>query len=239
LSPKKASIASASQSLTNAERNAERNAARVSLERKRHEPSIFRHSIRHAGSWQRRRFAPAHAAKVGEAAPAFSAVDSNGKQVSLAQYKGKYVVLEWHNQECPFVKKHYDSGNMQRLQKEWTGKQVIWLSIISSALGKQGAVDGAGANQDVQQHGASPTATLLDAKGDIGRLYGAKTTPHMFVVNPTRQLIYNGAIDDKSSPNPADIASSKNYVAQALTEAMAGKPVSQASTPPYGCSVKY
>ena len=183
--------------------------------------------------------ASAHAVKVGEPAPAFTATDSNGKQVSLAQYKGKYVVLEWHNQECPFVKKHYGSGNMPKLQKEWTAKQVVWLSIISSAPGKQGAVDGSGANQDVQKHSAAPTATLLDPKGDVGRLYGAKTTPHMFIVNPQGQLIYNGAIDDKSSPDPADIATSKNYVAQALTEAMAGKPVSQPTTPPYGCSVKY
>lgn len=179
------------------------------------------------------------AAKVGEPAPAFTAVDSNGKQVSLSQYKGKFVVLEWHNKDCPFVKKHYDSGNLPRLQKEWTAKQVIWLSIISSAPGKQGHVDGAGANQDVKEHNAAPTATLLDPKGEVGKLYGAKTTPHMFIVSPQGQLIYNGAIDDKASADAADIATSKNYVSQALTEALAGKAVSQATTPPYGCSVKY
>jgi peroxiredoxin len=183
--------------------------------------------------------APALAAKVGEAAPAFSATDSNGKQVSLNQYKGKYVVLEWHNQECPFVKKHYGSGNLPKLQKEWTEKHVVWLSIISSAPGKQGYVDGNGANQDVKAHNAAPTATLLDPKGEIGKLYGAKTTPQMFVINPLGQLIYNGALDDKPTADPADIAASKNYVVQALTEAMAGKPVSQPTTQPYGCSVKY
>ncbi len=179
------------------------------------------------------------AAKVGEAAPAFSAIDSNGKKVSLAQFKGKYVVLEWHNQECPFVKKHYGSGNIPKLQKEWTAKQVIWLAIISSAPGKQGHMDGAGANQDMKMHDAAPTAILLDSSGEIGKLYGAKTTPHMFVINPQGQLIYNGAIDDKSGPDPAEIASAKNYVSQALEEARAGKPISQPTTTPYGCSVKY
>ncbi|HRI51633.1 MAG TPA: thioredoxin family protein [Pseudomonadota bacterium] len=183
--------------------------------------------------------AAALAVKVGEPAPAFTATDSNGKQVSLAQFKGKYVVLEWHNQGCPYVVKHYRSGNLPKLQKEWTAKQVVWLAIISSAPGKQGFVDGKGANQDMQQHSAAPTATLLDPKGEVGQLYGAKTTPHMFIINPQGQLIYNGAIDDKSSSDPADIPGAKNYVAQALTEALAGKPVSQSTTTPYGCSVKY
>ena len=183
--------------------------------------------------------AAALAVKVGEPAPAFTATDSNGKSVSLAQFKGKYVVLEWHNQGCPFVVKHYGSGNLPKLQKEWTAKQVVWLAIISSAPGKQGFVDGKGANQDMQGHSAAPTATLLDPKGEVGRLYGAKTTPHMFVINPQGQLIYNGAIDDKSSADPADIPGAKNYVTQALSEALAGKPVSQPTTPPYGCSVKY
>lgn len=183
--------------------------------------------------------AAALAAKVGEPAPAFTATDSNGKQVSLAQFKGKYVVLEWHNQGCPFVVKHYGSGNLPKLQKEWTAKGVVWLAIISSAPGKQGFVDGKGANRDMQAHSAAPTATLLDPKGEVGRLYGAKTTPHMFVIGPQGQLIYNGAIDDKSSADPADIPGARNYVAQALTEAMSGRPVSQPTTPPYGCSVKY
>ena len=179
------------------------------------------------------------AAKVGEAAPAFTGVDSNGKAVSLAQFKGKFVVLEWHNHGCPYVKKHYGSGNLPKLQKEWTGKGVVWLAVVSSAPGKEGHVDAAGANANMKQAGAAPTATVLDAKGEIGRLYGAKTTPHMFIVSPQGTLIYNGAIDDKPSTDAADIATSKNYVSQALTEAMAGKPVSVASTAPYGCSVKY
>jgi peroxiredoxin len=183
--------------------------------------------------------APAHAAKVGEAAPEFTATDSNGKAVSLSQWKGKVVVLEWHNKDCPFVVKHYKSGNMQRLQKEWTGKGVVWLSIISSAPGKQGHVDGKGANLDVQEHKAVPTATLLDPKGDIGRAYGAKTTPHMFVIGKDGKLLYNGAIDDKPTPDQADLAGAKNYVAQALTEVLGGKEVSTPTTTPYGCSVKY
>ena len=183
--------------------------------------------------------APARAAKVGEAAPDFTAKDSNGKTVSLSQLRGKLVVLEWHNQDCPFVVKHYASGNMQKLQKEWTGKQVVWLSIISSAPGKQGHVDGAGANLDVEKHKAAPTATLLDPKGELGRLYGAKTTPHMFVIGKDGKLLYNGAIDDKPTTDPGDIAAAKSYITQALTEAAAGKPISTPTTPPYGCSVKY
>lgn len=180
-----------------------------------------------------------HAAKVGDAAPAFSAVDSNGKAVSLAQFKGKYVVLEWHNHGCPYVKKHYGSGNLPRLQKEWTGKGVIWLAVVSSAPGKEGHVDGPTANANMKQAGAAPTAVLLDPKGELGKLYGAKTTPHMFIVNPQGTLIYGGAIDDKPSTDAGDIATAKNYVTQALTEAMANKPVSVPTTPPYGCSVKY
>jgi peroxiredoxin len=182
---------------------------------------------------------PAQAAKVGEAAPAFTASDSQGKPVSLAQFKGKYVVLEWHNHDCPYVKKHYGSGNLPKLQKGWTEKGVVWLAIISSAAGKQGHVDGATASAHMKQASAVPTATLLDPKGELGRLYGAKTTPHMFVISPQGTLLYAGAIDDKPTADPADIAGAKNYVAQALSEAMAGKPVSVPSTPPYGCSVKY
>lgn len=179
------------------------------------------------------------AAKVGEAAPAFTGTDSNGKPVSLAQFKGKYVVLEWHNHDCPYVKKHYGSGNLPKLQKEWTGKGVVWLAIVSSAAGKQGNVDGATANANMKQAGAAPTATLLDGKGEIGRLYGAKTTPHMFVISPQGTLIYNGAIDDKPTSDAGDIAGAKNYVSQALSEALAGKPVSMPTSAPYGCSVKY
>ncbi len=169
------------------------------------------------------------AAKVGEAAPGFTATDSNGKSVSLADFKGKYVVLEWTNNECPFVQKHY-SGNMQAQQKEATAKGVIWLSVISSAPGKQGHVDGAKANELTKSRNAAPTAVLLDAKGDVGRLYGAKTTPHMFIVDPQGKLIYAGGIDSIASADTEDLPKATQYVKVALAEAMAGKPVSHATT---------
>jgi peroxiredoxin len=179
------------------------------------------------------------AVRVGEPAPGFTAKDSNGKSQSLSDYKGKYVVLEWHNQGCPYTKKHYESGNMQRLQKEWTGKGVVWFTVISSAPGTQGFVTPTQENDYVKQVSAAPTAVLMDPEGTLGRLYGAKTTPHMFIIDPSGTLIYNGAIDDHSTSDPADIASSKNYVSAALSEAMSGKPVSESATRPYGCSVKY
>ena len=183
--------------------------------------------------------ATALAVKVGEAAPDFTATDSNGKTQHLADLKGKYVVLEWHNQGCPFTKKHYESGNMQRLQKEWTTKGVAWFTVISSAPGTQGYVTASEENDYVKKVNASPTAVLLDPDGTVGHLYAAKTTPHMYIIDPKGTLIYNGAIDDHPTPNPGDIPSSKNYVTSALQEAMAGKPVSEAATRPYGCSVKY
>ena len=183
--------------------------------------------------------AAALAVKVGEAAPDFTATDSNGKTQHLAGLKGKYVVLEWHNQGCPFTKKHYESGNMQRLQKEWTAKGVAWFTVISSAPGTQGYVTASEENDYVKKVNASPTAVLLDPDGTIGHLYAAKTTPHMYIIDPKGVLIYNGAIDDHPTPNPGDIPSSRNYVTSALQEAMAGKPVSEAATRPYGCSVKY
>ena len=183
--------------------------------------------------------AVALAAKVGEAAPDFTATDSNGKTQHLADFKGKYVVLEWHNQGCPYTKKHYASGNMQRLQKEWTGKGVMWFTVISSAPGTQGYVTAAEENDYVKKVDAAPTAVLLDPDGTVGHLYAAKTTPHMYIIDPKGTLIYNGAIDDHPTPNPGDIPSSKNYVTSALQEAMAGKPISEAATRPYGCSVKY
>lgn len=179
------------------------------------------------------------APSVGAPAPAFSAVDSNGKTVSLADYKGKHVVLEWTNDGCPFVKKHYGSGNMQSLQKEFTAQNVIWLSVISSAPGQQGYVDGAAANKLTAARGAAPTAVLLDPKGDIGRLYGAKTTPHLFVIDPAGKLEYAGGIDSIASPDPADIAGATPFLKVALSEALAGKPISTPVTKPYGCSVKY
>lgn len=179
------------------------------------------------------------AAKVGEAAPDFTGTDSNGQSQKLSAYRGKYVVLEWHNQGCPYTKKHYESGNMQKLQKDWTGKGVVWLTVISSAPGKQGYVTASEENDYVRKINASPTAVLLDSKGDIGRLYGAKTTPHMYIIDPEGRLIYNGAIDDRPTSDASDIPGSKNYVSQALEEATSGKPVSTPATTPYGCTVKY
>jgi peroxiredoxin len=179
------------------------------------------------------------AARVGEAAPDFTGTDSSGQTHKLSQYRGKYVVLEWHNQGCPYTKKHYESGNMQKLQKDWTAKGVVWLSVISSAPGKQGYVTASEENDYLKRMNAAPTAVLLDPKGELGRMYGAKTTPHMYIIDPQGRLIYNGAIDDRPTADQSDIAGAKNYVSQALEEATAGKPVSTAATTPYGCSVKY
>ncbi len=176
---------------------------------------------------------------IGKAAPAFTAVDSNGKTHELSSFKGKFVVLEWLNHGCPYVKKHYGAKNMQALQAEFTGKDVVWLSIISSAEGKQGYSTPEEANAGLAAHGAKPTALLLDPKGEVGKLYGAKTTPHMFVIDPAGNLIYKGAIDSVKSTDADDIPGATNYVRAALTEAMAGKPVTTTETKPYGCSVKY
>jgi peroxiredoxin len=179
------------------------------------------------------------AVKVGEPAPDFTLSGADGKSYSLNGLKGKYVVLEWTNHECPFVKKHYGSGNMQSLQKELTGKGAVWLSIVSSAKGKQGHVDAAQATELSKKRGAAPTAVLLDPSGEVGRKYDAKTTPHMFVVAPDGKLVYMGGIDSIPSADADDIAKATPYVKVALDEAMAGKPVTNASTKPYGCSVKY
>jgi peroxiredoxin len=176
---------------------------------------------------------------VGAAAPDFSLADAKGKTHSLSQYKGKYVVLEWFNPECPFVKKHYGPGNMQKLQEEYTGKGVVWLSIDSSAPGLEGNLTPEQAEKKMSEWKTKQTALLLDPEGKAGRAYGAKNTPHMFVINPEGKIVYEGAIDSKASPNPADIPSSTNYIKTALDESMAGKPVSNPNTKPYGCSVKY
>jgi peroxiredoxin len=177
--------------------------------------------------------------KVGDPAPAFTATDSHGQTQTLQQYRGKYVVLEWHNQGCPFTKKHYSSGNMQGLQKEWTAKGVVWFTVISSAPGTQGYVTADQENQYVNQMHAAPTAVLLDPQGALGHLYAAKTTPDMYVIDPQGKLIYSGAIDNRSTPDPEDIKGAENYVSDALMAAMAGKAVNPAYTRPYGCSVKY
>ena len=176
---------------------------------------------------------------VGSAAPDFSVSDSKGKTQSVSQYKGKYVVLEWFNPECPFVKKHYGGGNMQKLQEEFTGKGVVWLSVDSSAPGKEGNLTPEQAEKKMAEWKAHSTALLLDEEGKAGKTYGAKNTPHMFVINPEGKIIYAGAIDSKATPNPADIPNSTNYVKVALDESLEGKPVTTSTTKPYGCSVKY
>jgi hypothetical protein len=182
---------------------------------------------------------PAFAVAPGSPAPDFQGTDSNGVQHSLSQYKGKYVVLEWANKGCPYDQKHYLSGSMANLQKEWTAKGVVWLSVISSAPGEQGYVTPAEENAYLKTMNAAPTAVLLDPTGVIGRLYSAKTTPHMFVIDPTGKLIYQGAIDNKPTTDQADLKGADNYLNNALNAAMAGKPVAVESTRPYGCSVKY
>jgi hypothetical protein len=178
-------------------------------------------------------------AAVGQMAPALSATDTSGKTVSLADYKGKHVVLEWVNPGCPYVRKHYDSANMQGTQKSAVDKGVVWLAINSTAADASDYLkpaDLAGWMKDKQ---AAPTATLMDANGKIGRAYGARTTPQMVLIDPQGKIVYTGAIDSKPSARTGDIASATNYVKQALGESLAGKPVSVAATQPYGCSVKY
>ena len=183
--------------------------------------------------------AKAEGAVVGQPAPDFTGTDSNGKTHKLSDFKGKTVVLEWTNPECPFVVKHYGSGNMQKLQADATKDGVVWLSISSSADGKEGYMTGEQANAYMTEQKSTPTARILDPSGDIGKLYGAKTTPHMFIVDANGTLVYAGAIDDNDSFSPDTVAGAKNYVAAALADIKAGKPVQTASTKPYGCGVKY
>jgi len=178
-------------------------------------------------------------AVVGSTAPQFTATDSRGQSHTLNEYSGKYVVLEWHNQGCPFTQKHYVSGNMQALQKEWTGKGVVWFTVISSAPGKQGYVTDAEENAYLAEMHADPTAVLMDPQGKLGRLYDAKTTPEMYVIDPQGKLIYEGAIDNRATPDANDIKGADNYLNDALSAAMAGKPVAKSYTASYGCSVKY
>src|SRR2546429_5565370 len=162
---------------------------------------------------------------VGGAAPDFSAPDANGKTQSLSQFKGKYVVLEWFNPECPFVKKHYGSDNMQKLQAEYTGKGVVWLTIDSNAPGTEGNITAEQAKKIMDSWKTKQTALLLDPESKIAKLYGAKNTPDMMIVNPEGKIVYEGAIDSKASPNPAVIPTSTNYVKTALDASLAGKPV--------------
>ncbi len=184
--------------------------------------------------------APALAAPtVGKPAPNFTLTDVNGKRVSLSAFRGKTVVLEWNNPECPFVKKHYGSGNMQKAQAAAAKDGVVWLTINSSAPGKQGHMSGAEAKAFLGQSGARPAAYLLDPGGAAGKNYEAKTTPHMYIINKAGTLVYAGGIDDKPTPFPADVNGARNHVLAALAEMKAGKPVSVATSRPYGCAVKY
>jgi hypothetical protein len=182
---------------------------------------------------------PALAVVPNTIAPDFKGTDTNGLEHSLSQYRGKYVVLEWANKGCPFDQKHYLSGSMENLQKEWTAKGVVWLSVISSAPGTQGYVSPAEENTYIKTMHVASTAVLLDPTGAIGRLYEAKTTPHMFVIDPTGKLIYQGAIDNKPTTDQADLKGADNYLNDALNASMSGKPVAVSTTRPYGCSVKY
>jgi len=177
--------------------------------------------------------------QVGKPAPDFTGTDSQGKSQRLSDYRGKVVVLEWTNHDCPFVGKHYGAGNMQAQQKEAAAKGVVWLSIVSSAPGKQGHVSAGEANRLTAERGASPTAVVLDPEGRIGQLYGAKTTPHMYVIDAQGKLVYAGGIDSIASTDATDIAPATQYVRAALAEVLAGKPVSVPVSQPYGCSVKY
>jgi AhpC/TSA family protein len=182
---------------------------------------------------------PAAQTRIGAPAPAFTLSDSNGKTVSLADFKGKTVVLEWSNHDCPYVRKHYGGGNMQALQKKWTAQGVVWLTLISSAPGTEGYVSAAEANKLTAERGAAPTDVLFDPSGDTGRVYGAQTTPHMYVITGNCTLVYMGGIDDKPSTRLADLKTAKNFVDAALSELAQGKPVTVTTSRPYGCSVKY
>ena len=179
------------------------------------------------------------ALKIGEPAPGFTGIDTSGKSHALSDFRGKPVVLEWTNHDCPYVRKHYSSGNMQRQQQTATGQGVVWLSIISSAPGKQGHVTPAQADALTAERNAAPSAVILDEKGEIGRLYEAKTTPHMYIIDADGKLAYMGGIDSIASANPADIGKATQYVPAALAQVMNGEPVAQSVTRPYGCSVKY
>lgn len=179
------------------------------------------------------------AARVGAPAPAFTINATNGSPVSLATYKGKLVVLEWTNHECPYVRKHYETGNMQGLQREATGQGVVWLTLISSSEGTQGYVTAAQADDLTASRKAAPTAVLLDPKGVAGKAYGATNTPHMYVVDKTGTLVYAGAIDDRPTSRRADVQGANNYVRAALDAVAAGQPVKTPVTRAYGCTVKY
>lgn len=177
--------------------------------------------------------------KLGDLAPDFTETDAAGKPYSLKDFKGKWLVLEWYNKDCPYVKKHYGSGNMQALQKAYTGQNVAWLSVISSAKGKQGYLQPDQALKNAKESGSNATAVLIDSDGNMGKAYGAKTTPHMFVIDPQGKVMFEGAIDDNDSANPSVIPKSKNYVKVTLDKGLKGEGLVPESKKPYGCSVKY
>ncbi len=177
--------------------------------------------------------------KAGQKAPDFTLTDTHGKTHSLSDFKGKYTVIEWTNYDCPFVKKHYKEGHMQKLQKELTAKNIVWLSVNSSAKGKQGQFSDHEANNRMEKMNAKPTAYLQDISGKVGKLYSAKSTPQMFVLDKNHKVVYAGAIDSIRSAKTKDISKATNYVKQALNEVMNGQKVSVDFTPSYGCSVKY
>ncbi len=179
------------------------------------------------------------AVTAGQQAPQFKGVDVNGKQVSLADFKGKYVVLEWNNPNCPFVRKHYDSGNMQSLQKRFGADNVAWVAVNSTGDSHSDYMSPDKLAAWFRQQNATPAAIVMDTRGEIGRAYGAKVTPHMYVVDPSGTVVYAGAIDDKRSANPADVKTANNYVLAALTDALAGKPITTAASSAYGCTIKY
>ena len=174
----------------------------------------------------------------GQPAPQFTLTDLSGKPVNLGDYKGKTVVLEWHNFECPFVQKHYRSGNMQGLQKKYAN-DVVWLAVSSTSKTASDYIEPAKISRQLSEFKAAPARFLMDESGTVGRSYGARTTPHMYIIDPSGKVVYNGAIDDKRSTDVTDVKTATNYVAAALDEMKAGKPVTVASTTPYGCSVHY
>lgn len=179
------------------------------------------------------------AVEPGQTAPDFTLTDTEGNTHTLSDFRGNPVVLEWVNYDCPFVRKHYDVGNMQALQEIYTGEDVIWLSINSSAPGKQGNYDLDEWAERIDDQDVEATAVLLDPDGEVGRAYGAKTTPHMYIIDAEGTVVYQGAIDDNPSFDSSDIPESRNYVREALDSLLSGMPVAEASTTPYGCSVKY
>lgn len=178
-------------------------------------------------------------AKIGAAAPDFSVADAEGKTHKLSDFKGKYVILEWYNKDCPYVRKHYNSKNMQKIQADMKAKDITWLTVVSSKSGEQGHQKPADALANFKKEGSNAAALLLDESGAMGKAYGAKTTPHMYLIDNKGIVRYNGAIDSNDSADPKTIATSENYIVAAVTSAQKGEKIAKETTKPYGCSVKY